>query len=224
MILDSFVSTYTNQAVDIDGVLQDTGQCLQLVSLYCQQVLDVPVFFTPAAKDWWEKFNGSPLQPNFTQIPFAGAAPNKGDIVVWGASSLINSPELGHIDIALAANVGGFTGFDSNWGNVNNSEGYPIAHQVNHNFTDILGYLRIKENNMEPLPNDGDIVNAKRASTGVPAYQPTGAELDYYKQLEHGWHDLLYDTIAGMQVQIDQAKQLVVNHDTVVKYVQDNLS
>lgn len=54
--------------------------------------------------------------------------------------------------------------------------------------------------------NDGDIVNAKRAETGVPDYQPPGPELEYYKQEEHQ-KDLLYDTIKGMQVQIDLAKQ-----------------
>lgn len=59
----------------------------------------------------------------------------------------------------------------------------------------------------EPMPNDGDIVNAKRASTGVPNYQPTGPEFDYYKSPEHGFKDLMYDTMAGMQVLIDKAGQ-----------------
>ena len=56
-----------------------------------------------------------------------------------------------------------------------------------------------------PMWNDGDITNAKRFETGVPDYQPSGGELDYYKQPEHQ-KDLLYDTIKGGQVQIDIAK------------------
>jgi hypothetical protein len=60
--------------------------------------------------------------------------------------------------------------------------------------------------NVNGTPNDGDIVNAKRASTGVPDYQPTGPELDYFKQPEHGFKALMYDTMAGMQAQIDNLK------------------
>lgn len=61
-----------------------------------------------------------------------------------------------------------------------------------------------------PFWNDGDIVNAKIAETGVPAYQPPGSELDYYKQPEHE-KELLYQTIKGMQAQIDALKQTAPN-------------
>lgn len=143
MDLDTFVRTYTGQAVDIDGVKQDTGQCLQLVALYQQEVQNTPVFFTPNASDYWTKFQGSPLEPHYDQV---SGYPLKGDIVVF--SSGIGAPQ-GHIDICLiSGNPGGFSGFDSNWGNVKNSEGYPVAHEVAHNNNFILGILRLKENIM----------------------------------------------------------------------------
>lgn len=59
---------------------------------------------------------------------------------------------------------------------------------------------------MLDVPNDGDIINLKRAETGVPDYQPPGSELDHYKDPQFGWKALAYDTAKGMQVQIDNAK------------------
>lgn len=68
-----------------------------------------------------------------------------------------------------------------------------------------------------PMPNDGDITNAKRAATGIPDYQPTGPEFDYYKELDdkgqpvHGWHDLMYDTINGMNARLDSVAAQVAD-------------
>ena len=61
------------------------------------------------------------------------------------------------------------------------------------------------------MPNDGDIINAKRAATQVPDYQPTGPEFDYYKAPEHGYHDLMYDTISGMQAEIDTRNKQIAD-------------
>lgn len=64
------------------------------------------------------------------------------------------------------------------------------------------------------LPTDSEIIDAKRFITGVPTYQPTGPEFDYYKQVDsngtpiHGFHQLLYDTIGGGNVRIEAAQNV----------------
>ncbi len=143
MTLQQFVTRYQGKAVDVDGVPQDTGQCVQLVARYCIDVLHAPIFYAPYAVDWWTEFSGSVLQSHFTKV--SPTSIKAGDIVVWGASSLINSPVAGHIDIALSAvSNSSFTGFDSNWGGVRNAQGYPVAHDVHHSLVDVLGGLRLK--------------------------------------------------------------------------------
>ncbi len=143
MTLSQFIAAYRGQAVDFDGIPRDTGQCVQLVAEYCVKVLNAPVFYGNAV-DWYTHYPGSVLQSHFDRIA-RPALPKTGDIVVWGASSLINSPYYGHIDICIGNVTNeGFTGFDSNWGGLRNSQGYPIAHDVQHSYTDVLGFLRLK--------------------------------------------------------------------------------
>lgn len=144
MTLAAFVATENSQALDYDGIPADTGQCVQPVSYYCVNVLDI----TPPllnAVDWWYKFATTPvLIGNFDQIPYnANSLPLAGDIVVFGPSASINSPIYGHIDICIQnGTAAGYIGFDSNWGGDYNSQGYPVAHQVAHTYNDVLGFLR----------------------------------------------------------------------------------
>lgn len=56
------------------------------------------------------------------------------------------------------------------------------------------------------IPTDGDIINFKRSQIGVPDYQPTGPEFDFYKAPENGFKRLGYDMRDGMQFQIDRLK------------------
>lgn len=140
MTLDQFVAKYNGGAASYDGLEENYGQCEQLVCCYWKEVYGFNCPPIPAAKDLWT--NPTVLN-SFGQIPLGQE--QAGDVAVWGASSLINSPEFGHTDIALSP---GFTGFDSNWGGVKTPEGYPAAHQVKHNYTDVLGFLRFKGGSM----------------------------------------------------------------------------
>lgn len=143
MTLDQFVSTNTGKAVTYDGLKEDYGQCEQLVCRYWKDVLGFSCPPIPAAKDLW---TNPTILKNFDRIPVGKE--QKGDVAVFGASSAINSPEFGHTDIVLKP---GFTGFDSNWGGVKASNGYPAAHTVQHNYTDVLGFLRKKDMSKEAL-------------------------------------------------------------------------
>lgn len=226
MTLDDFVIQTTGRAVTYDNVQANYGQCEQLVQVYQREVQNTPVFVTPYAKNYWLLFKGSPLEAYYDQIQ-PGQSMEVGDIVVLGASSSINSPVAGHIDICLIPKAGGYTGFDSNWAGVTDQNhktsgyGYPAAHQVQHTLKDVLGYLRLKEDNVS-MPNSGDITNAKRFSTGVSTYTPSAAEIASF-QTATGWHDLLYDTISGGDVQVKLASQKGVTRDSVITYIEANL-
>jgi hypothetical protein len=154
MNLPTFITTYTGEAVDVDGVAADIGQCVQLVALYCQKVLGTTLPDVRGAVDLW---TNTEVLAEFTQITAGNE--QAGDIAAWGASSLINSPTYGHTDIVISH---GFNGFDSNWGNVNNAQGQPIAHQVEHTYQDVLGFLRFRQGGVTmntPPVNEGDIIN-----------------------------------------------------------------
>lgn len=218
MILSDFVTEYTGQAVDVDGVKQDTGQCLQLVSLYQQKVQATTVFFTPGAADYWNKFAGSVLEQYYDKIP-VGQPVQAGDIVVFGASSVINSPDFGHIDICLQPTSGGYTGFDSNWGGVKDTNpnsptyGYPVAHQVAHSFTDVLGYLRLKGENMNPTPAQAGTTYAAFAT------QPDGitpgdiSQKDLDTAIQTPWAEWIPNFYQGVQNLRNDIKLLTTDRD-----------
>lgn len=189
MNLNQFITGFTGQAICYDGVLADTGQCVQLVAEYCVRVLG----FTPPMKnavDWW---TDDSVNAAFTKIPIGQEQP--GDIAIWGASNVINSPLYGHIDIVVAP---GFTGFDSNWGGVNNAAGYPIAHQVSHNYTDVLGFLRYNGGNMVPI-NNGDVVNVYQSLLNR---QPDQEALNYWIN-STDWKDFIYSIINSDEFKLD---------------------
>jgi hypothetical protein len=183
MTLTQFVATENSQALDYDKIPADTGQCVQLVAYYCVDVLGI----TPPmlnAVDWWNDYGSTQvLADNFTRIPYtSGVYPQPGDIVVFGASNSINSPLYGHIDICIAVGgPSGYTGFDSNWGGDYNAQGYPVAHQVQHNYTDVLGYLRYNGGTMQPSQPTG--MNANGVTVVIQACfrrPPTPEEIQYW--------------------------------------------
>lgn len=230
MTLQQFVATENSQALDYDGIPADTGQCVQVVSYYCVNVLNI----TPPALnavDWWNDYGStSVLSGNFDQIPYSATSmPAVGDIVVFGASSDINSPLYGHIDIAISVGApSGYTGFDSNWGGDYNAQGYPVAHQVQHTYGDVLGYLRIKETPMDTM-TAGRIYNLLFHAVS-PEVAITAQNADYVGYFGAGIGQEVgaaYDEIIASP-QFDElvaaSKGTAVNKETVIAYVEANLS
>lgn len=159
MTLDQWIPTVEGKVLDFDGIPADAGQCIQLVSYYVKDVLNVPVFYANAI-DWWEQFDSSPLVSNFTKHPIIEGPPKKGDIVVWGRAV---GSIYGHIDICIEDGVNGiFLGFDSNWAKD------MTAHKVKHtNYLQyILGYLRFKGDNMPTLTTAGNLEDLCLMATG----------------------------------------------------------
>ena len=119
-----------------------TGQCVQLINQYNQDVIGAGFIPTPAtmgARDWFEVF-ASPAPDFYDRIANdpnnASQIPQHGDIVVYGRTW---GSGYGHITIVLAADEVGFTGFEQN---------APIgssAHEQRHdNYTGVDGWLRPK--------------------------------------------------------------------------------
>lgn len=169
MTLDTWIPTVEGKTLDFDGLAQDAGQCVQLVSFYLKDVLGAPVFYTNAI-DWWLKFDGSPLVPNFDK---ANGPPKKGDLVIFGAGV---GSVFGHIDICIQdGNPGGFLGFDSNWG------GNKTAHKVQHNLQYILGNLRPKGGDM---PTEAEVRSVFKAYNAVGLSPDGGPGVPSSKQVQ----------------------------------------
>lgn len=132
--LQQFITQETGQIVSFDGIPADAGQCVQLVSKWCQ-FIGLPVEWANAAA-WflnetsafsqkWTKVVNNPNDPN--QLP------SPGDLVCF-APSLPGSDGYGHIDI-FVKDLGNheWQGFDSNWNGKN-------AKLVTHNWAYVMGW------------------------------------------------------------------------------------
>lgn len=208
MTLDDFVTTYTGQAVSYDGVQADFGQCLQLVCLYWQQVYGYNCPDMAGAVDLW---TNADVLANFDQIPVGQE--QSGDVAVWGASSLINSPEYGHTAIVITPNGStGFTSFDSNWGGVTASNGYPAAHQVQHDMTDVLGFLR-KGEGMNPTPAQAGATYAAFATESDGITPGDISQTDLNTAIQTPWAEWIPNFYAGVQTLRNDIQLLTQERD-----------
>lgn len=146
MDLQQFIQNTSGKAVTYDGLKINYGQCEQLVCLYWKDVYGFATPSIPYAKDL---ITNPTVLGSFNVIPAGQEQAN--DVAVFGASSSIGSPVAGHTDIVLQGQTGGgFLGWDSNWGGVTDKNqgtpgfGYPAAHQVQHSYNDVIGFLRFK--------------------------------------------------------------------------------
>lgn len=147
MNIPGLIQKYAGQSLSFDGIEANRGQCVQWV----EYVLTDKQFgyglqpFWGNAIDWWNNFPGSNLAKDFDRVTYGGGSyPKAGDIVIWGSGV---GSIYGHIDLCTQdGNPGGFVGYDSNWSG-------KTVHQVNHNYTAVIGGLRLKGSNM-PITED----------------------------------------------------------------------
>lgn len=168
MTLDQFVASRNGQQnISFDGVAANAGQCVQLVAFYVRDVIGKQVIWADAFQ-WWAT-NRYP--EDYDRIPNTPTAvPQRGDIIIWGGS-LPNSGGAGHIAICLQPypGTGTFMSFDSNWGG-------KYAHQVTHNYSYVVGWLRPK-NAPAPVVQGGDdemIPNPDMAAKVYHMLRPNG--------------------------------------------------
>lgn len=137
MNYDEFIKAYNGKGFDYDGV--SSIQCVDLIKMYLDKVLNIKPGSWGNAKDYYENFNNLPLKNYFDRIANTPTfVPQKGDIVIWG-TGLGN--KYGHIAIATGeGNTRQFYSYDLNWGS-------KVVHKVLHNYTGFLGVLRAKDQN-----------------------------------------------------------------------------
>lgn len=133
MTLNEFVQKYENKFVDWDSHFG--SQCVDLFRQYVNDVLVIPQppgvsganeLFTVAQDKYWEKLTKNP---------------RPGDVVIWGTGI----GPWGHVAIYLNGDENNLTSFDQN---------FPVGtpcHKQNHNYKNILGYLRKKESDMKDV-------------------------------------------------------------------------
>ena len=137
MILDQFVTNYTDKTIDTDGAFG--GQCMDLMHKYCQDVLGLPdlrILAAPAAKDVYLNFNSVFGKEYFEKIDNTPTGvPKNGDIVFWGTGL----GPYGHVAVFIQGDVNSFRSFDQN---------FPTGskcHVQNHpSYVGVLGWLRFK--------------------------------------------------------------------------------
>lgn len=88
MTFDEFMTNTLGKAIDFDKTLG--VQCVDLVDLYFQDVIQMPIVWVQKAKDFYNNFNNySLLKENFERIENTRElVVQKGDVVIWGGGSL----------------------------------------------------------------------------------------------------------------------------------------
>lgn len=167
--------THKGQAILVPGGgTGNDGQCEQAVDSFIHEVFGLPYVYTPNAKDFWLNFNGLGLDQHFIQIPY-GQPILANDIIVY--DTRVGSIS-GHIDVASRNGIiTDFWAYDSNWGGIRNTQGYPILYEAHHTGvynTYIYGYLRFKGANM---PTEADVRSQFKVHY-LP--DPTPVQIQYY--------------------------------------------
>ena len=131
MTLQEFVNRY-------NGTTVGSGQCVALITRYESDVLGLVPQVVGDGHQYYDDYYTNPfLYNNFDRYTYDGTnQPQAGDIVVWNTNV---APPYGHVDIAYSnISSSGFTSFSQNWGT-------PLTCSlVNHDYTNVSGWLRIK--------------------------------------------------------------------------------
>jgi hypothetical protein len=135
--LEDFISKYTNQPVDFDGIYPN--QCFDLAHQYIYDVLgvtDKKIIAHPGAFQIFTEFNANGIDAlhfdKITNTP--DGVPQKGDLIVWDQKV----GTYGHVAIFIEGDAKTFKSFDANW---------PVGslpHEEYHSYYGVLGWLHPK--------------------------------------------------------------------------------
>ena len=133
MTLTEFVKKYLGKKIDFDGYYG--GQCVDLYRQYVKEVLEFPQspgvggaaeIWDSADPGYYDFINNEPT-----------AIPRIGDIVIWNRKA---GGGFGHVAVFLEGTVDWFKSFDQNWPTLDKCT------ITTHNYTNVIGWLRPKEN------------------------------------------------------------------------------
>lgn len=132
--MNEFINKWNGKYCEIAGSANAKNQCVDLANAYIRDVLGLPIIewtnaidFPTKAGDKYDYILNSP-----TNIP------QKGDLIIW-------KPTPGHIAIFIEGNANRFTSFDQN---------FPVGskcHIQEHNYTNVLGWLRPKVDDQQAV-------------------------------------------------------------------------
>lgn len=127
MIIKDFFTFWNGKGIDFDGYYG--FQCVDLYRQYVKDVLNLPQ--SPGvvgAYQIWDRHDSTKFE-KIKNTP--EAIPQLGDIIIW--KKIAN-----HVSIFNYGDIESFVSFDQNW---------PIGsicHFQNHNYTNVIGWLRPK--------------------------------------------------------------------------------
>jgi len=164
MNFDEFISKYDDDYVDIDGMYGN--QCKDLFSAYNDEVVGVPFYvfgnanqlFDAAPDEYYEKIKNTP-----------DGVPQKGDVIIWSTAP------YGHVAIFVSGDMNSFISFDQN---------FPVGspcHTQNHNYNNVIGWLRPKKQQGEDNMNHEQVIATIRKARTFMLSGPldnVGAEAD----------------------------------------------
>lgn len=126
---DQFIEKYKGKFLEAGGSANAINQCVDLVNGYISEVLGLPKILGTNAQDFpsraGDKYEYILNTPN--------GIPKKGNIIIWKSAD-----RVGHIAVFVSGDEFTFTSFDQNW-----PTGSPCT-LVKHNYTNVLGWLKVK--------------------------------------------------------------------------------
>ena len=127
---DDFIKAWDGKHCEVAGSADAKNQCVDLANAYIRDVLGLLIIEWTNAVDFPAKAGS-----NYEFIVNSPAAvPRKGDLIIW-------KPSPGHIAIFIEGDVNRFTSFDQNF------PLYSVCHVQEHNYTNVIGWLRYKDTN-----------------------------------------------------------------------------
>lgn len=126
MTLDEFIAKYKGKQVEADGAY--LYQCVDLIKLYCKEVLNTPVIMGNAID-----YTKNPQSAHFEYfVNYLWYIPPRGSIAVWNHNV---GAGLGHVAIVLNATLMKFISLDQNW-----PTGAPVT-ELQHEYKNVAGFL-----------------------------------------------------------------------------------
>jgi len=135
MTLDDFIKKYDGKFLEVAGSPGAEDQCVDCANGYIRDVLGLPIIEWTNAKNFpihtGDNYDYIKNTPN--------GVPQKGDLIIWDGT------QWGHIAIFISGDVNWFTSFDQNW------PVGSVCHKVDHDYTNVIGWMRPKEKKMDCL-------------------------------------------------------------------------
>lgn len=144
--LSDFIEKYDGKTKGYPTDKYYKGQCLSICKIYIKECFGInpPPSGTGSAYGYWSKFP-SPLGTVFEKVKNTSKATiTEGCIPVWNTNV---GGGYGHIEVCIEkGTLNTFRSFGQNWGGKH-------SHITRHNYKNIVGWLKPKITNSEPIMN-----------------------------------------------------------------------